>query len=606
MFKKLWEKKLTLTLVLAFIIGGGYMVFSNGDGEDSFEFAEVEYVDITQEVSVTGTIEADPQISLRFQRAGQVESIPVDVGDFVAKGTTLASLDATALAIEVDSAEASLALARANYNQTLTGSTDEAIQVAQAATEKAEADLYQAQINLESVTNLASESVESAELDYESALTDYDNAMDTYGEDIVHAYEDAYNTIKDAMNEVEDSLREADNILGVDNTQANDDIETELTSGGTAAFTLIQSDYTAATTAYDTLLATLSDIETDNFTEMDVVFVDIEELIDDVYDLLNDIDDILVETTIQGTYTLTVQNTKRDTIAAEIDDMVTADTTVSNAIQAAESAFTSEDTNLGSAQDALNEAEQALALANAQAEANISEAEASIAIYEATLSQKQASQAETEAGPRDVDLASLLAAIQKEEAALSLAQYNLSLAYLTAPIAGPVTKIYFDVGENVTTTEDFLEMVSSDYQVIANISETDITKVKVGDQIKMTLDAFYYDKIFEAEIIEIDPAETVVQGVIYYQVTAVFTAGDTDVKPGMTANMDIITAETNEVLGVPIRAVKYDGTRAYVLQEDKTTGGTMETDVTVGIRGDQYIEVLGGLEEGDKIITYSR
>ena len=606
MLKKLWKNKIALTLVLAFVVGGGYMAFSNGDDKESFEFAKAEYVDITQEVSVTGTIEADPEITLRFQRAGQVQSIPVDVGDFVAKGTTLANLDATALAIEVDSAEAGLALTRANYNQTLSGSTDEAIQVAQAATEKADADLSQAQINLENVTNLASESVQSAELDYDSALTDYDNAMDTYGEDVVHAYEDAYNNIQDAMNEVEDSLREADNILGVDNTQANDDIENELTSGGTAAFTLIQAEYTDVSNAYDDLLVKLSEVETDDFTEMDTVFADIEELLNDMYALLNEIDDILVEAPIQNSLTLTVKNTKRDTIATEIDNIVSTDTTVSNAIQTAESAFTSEETNLGSAQDSLNEAEQALALANAQATANISEAEASIAIYEATLAQKQASQAEIEAGPRDVDLASLLASIQEAEAALSLAQYNLSLAYMTAPIAGPITKIYFDVGENVTTTEDFLEMVSSDYQVIANISETDITKVKVGDQIKMTLDAFYYDKIFEAEIIKIDPAETIVQGVIYYQVTAVFTAGDTDIKPGMTANMDIITAENNGVLGVPIRTVKYNGTRAYVLQLDKATGGTLETDITVGIRGDQYIEVLEGLEEGDEIITYAR
>jgi multidrug efflux pump subunit AcrA (membrane-fusion protein) len=159
----------------------------------------------------------------------------------------------------------------------------------------------------------------------------------------------------------------------------------------------------------------------------------------------------------------------------------------------------------------------------------------------------------------------------------------------------------------VNTTDDFIELLSRDFQVIANVSESDIAKVNLGDPVSMTLDAFYYDKVFEAEIVEIDPAETVVQGVIYYQITAGFTTEDTQVKPGMTANMDIVTEETTNVLAVPIRAVKYDGARSYVLQPDSIVSGTTkEVDIEVGLRGDQFIEVVSGLEEGDDVVTYVR
>ncbi|KKR25666.1 MAG: RND family efflux transporter MFP subunit, macrolide-specific efflux protein MacA, partial [Candidatus Peregrinibacteria bacterium GW2011_GWE2_39_6] len=177
---------------------------------------------------------------------------------------------------------------------------------------------------------------------------------------------------------------------------------------------------------------------------------------------------------------------------------------------------------------------------------------------------------------------------------------------LTAPTSGVVTQINGEVGENVSQSEDFLVMISDQLQIVANVSETDIGKVKLGNKVALTLDAFSFDQLFEAEIIKIDPAETVIQGVIYYQVTAMFDKQDnTLIKPGMTANMAIITAQKDHVLAIPIRAVKYDEARTYVLIQNSVAGGEpIEVDVTLGIRGDQYVEILSGLKENDKVITY--
>ncbi len=602
----LWKRKLMTLIAVVFVGGCSYAVLGGGNTGPAYEFAEASYVDIVQEVSVTGTVEADAKIDLRFQTAGQVDTVFAEVGDYVEKGDTLAQLDTTSLSIKAAAAQADLALAQANYNKELAGSTPEAIQVAEASVEKSKADLSQAQENYDSTQALADERVAAAQLDYDSALNDYENATTTSGEDVVHAYEDLHNTIDDVLNEVEDALREADNILGVDNTRANANIETALTANSQQEFSSAQNDYTDASDLHDSLSEEFESITDSDYDELDAFSTELDELLDDTDDLLDATDDILDDAPTIGGYTESVKETHRAEMAAEIDDIAAASTNFKNAIQAVESANTSSTTQLSSYQLSLNEAEQALSQAQVQAETDVNQAEVSVQVYEALLAQAEATLADVTVGPRDVDLASLVASIDSASAALSLAQHNLSLAYLTAPASGVVTEIYFDEGENVTTTESFLVMVSEEYQIIANVSETDIAKVGLGDMVNFTLDAYSYDKQFQAEITEIDPAETIVQGVIYYQITATFTSEDTPIKPGMTANMDIVTAEVNGVLAVPIRAVKYDGPRTYILQLDESSGELLEVDIEAGVRGDQYVEILEGLEEGDPVLTYVR
>jgi len=605
MLKLIKQKKWVFAVIGVFVIVIAYFSFSGGEGESKYDFAGAAYVDIVQDVSVTGTVEADSKIDLRFQSAGQVEEVYFEVGDFVSDGDVLARLDTTALSIKVNAAEADLSLAQANYNQAVAGSTDGAILVVQAAVAKAEADLEQAEQSSESTQVLAEASVSSAELDYQSALTDYENASSTYGEDIDHAYEDAYNVLDEVFNEVDDSLRNIDNILGVDNETANDNIELALEAYNRGDYNTAQVTYGNVGKLFDDLSEVFSN--EDNSDDRDVIdglLVDCAGLLDDTDDLLNDVDDILVNAPILGGLTQSVKDADRAIVATELNDINIISTSLDNATQAIESADTSEETYLASYENDLAAAEQALVTAQAQADADIASADVSIDVYKALLAQAEASLADVEAGPRNVDLASLNAAIASAQAALDLAEYNLAEAYIKAPVSGIITEIYFDEGENITAAEDFLVMVSQEYQIIANVSETDISKVKVGDKVVMTLDAFSYDKEFEAEIVEVDPAETVLQGVIYYQVTAVFTATDIDIKPGMTANMDVITAEVNNVLSVPVRAIKYDGSRTYVLVLEGNE--LQEVDVEIGVKGNQYVEILGGIEEGDEVVTYVR
>ena len=104
-------------------------------------------------------------------------------------------------------------------------------------------------------------------------------------------------------------------------------------------------------------------------------------------------------------------------------------------------------------------------------------------------------------------------------------------------------------------------------------------------------------------MIKIEPAETIIQGVVYYKVTVGFDEPDERMKSGMTANVDIITETKENVLAVPQGAVlAKDGQKMVRILEGKDI---KEVKVETGIRGSRgEIEILSGLKKGDRVITF--
>lgn len=142
------------------------------------------------------------------------------------------------------------------------------------------------------------------------------------------------------------------------------------------------------------------------------------------------------------------------------------------------------------------------------------------------------------------------------------------------------------------------------YQIASNIPETDISNVGIDDIVNITFDALSSSEIFTANVIEIDPDATIIQGVIYYKITIELDEDDERIKTGMTANLDIVTDEILDVLRVPIRAVRTDETEEYI--EVLKLGVVDKRDVTVGFKGDRYYEIISGISEGEEVITYTQ
>ena len=196
-------------------------------------------------------------------------------------------------------------------------------------------------------------------------------------------------------------------------------------------------------------------------------------------------------------------------------------------------------------------------------------------------------------------------AIAAQSAQVALAQAELNQDTVTAPIDGIVTQVIPNLGEFVSTGQTQFSVQGTGFKIEAYVPEADIAKVAVGDMASDTLDAYGSYVDFPAQVTAIDPAETVLQGVPTYKVTLQFISPDVRIKSGMTANLEILTHEAHNVVAIPYRAVLITATSttARLLNPDGTSFTTVP--VEVGLKGsDGTIQIISGLKEGDKVVTY--
>ena len=230
----------------------------------------------------------------------------------------------------------------------------------------------------------------------------------------------------------------------------------------------------------------------------------------------------------------------------------------------------------------------------------ISQAQASVDAAQAALDLKRA-----KARPADLDAAQ--AAILTAQGQVQAAQAALDNTVITAPSDGTITSVDVKVGELATALKEAVVLQDvNNLHVEANISEANIASVKVGQPVDTTFDALGLDRKFSGKVEAVDPASTVVSGVVNYKVTVQVDKLD-EIKPGMTANLTILTGEKKGVLAVPTRAVlsKTDNSKVVRVVTDTKTKAYKEVVVTTGMEADGgLVEVLSGLNEGEEVVTF--
>jgi RND family efflux transporter MFP subunit len=174
---------------------------------------------------------------------------------------------------------------------------------------------------------------------------------------------------------------------------------------------------------------------------------------------------------------------------------------------------------------------------------------------------------------------------------------------LRAPFSGTITNLNARVGETVGVTDNIMRLsVGSELQVEARIPESDIAELSNGMKATMTFDAFSQDEIFEATITSIDTGATITDDVVSYMITMTLDKSDVRLRDGMTANVDIESAKSADVLILSYRALERDGDQYYVnvLGADGIT--TERREVKIGLEGDGgEVEIKSGLKEGEKV-----
>ena len=196
----------------------------------------------------------------------------------------------------------------------------------------------------------------------------------------------------------------------------------------------------------------------------------------------------------------------------------------------------------------------------------------------AKVQQAQASLDQLQEQPSEAEVQLAEISVQKARTALELAQYNLKQATLVAPFSGTITAVNIAVGDSASGTA----MVLGDLQALAvevQLDESDVVQVAVGQPAQVTLDAFN-DLVLTGTVTAIAPTANLENGVAIYPVTVVVSpTGEALIRPGMTANVTIVTAAADNALLIPVSAVQYLGERTFVLRqlrEGETLTDTMQ------------------------------
>lgn len=209
--------------------------------------------------------------------------------------------------------------------------------------------------------------------------------------------------------------------------------------------------------------------------------------------------------------------------------------------------------------------------------------------------------------PEEREVAKL--AVESARATTWTLQKQMKKNIVYAPIDGIIAKKYLEEGEMATMGKPLVTISGEKgFEIEADVPESDIDKIKIGQKGQATFDAFLSDEIFEFEITEVEPTATIIQDVIYYRVTFKILTEEKRIKSGMSTDIDILTAEKKDVLAVSNQAIKNEDGKRYV--EILETGTDQQKTVRragikAGLRGDSGLtEIVSGLSEGEEVITF--
>lgn len=206
----------------------------------------------------------------------------------------------------------------------------------------------------------------------------------------------------------------------------------------------------------------------------------------------------------------------------------------------------------------------------------------------------------------------------KEE--VQRAQTNLGYATITSPIDGVVLSKSVEEGQTVAASFSTPELFTiaqdlTNMQVVADVDEADIGDVKEGERVSFTVDAYPNDT-FEGEVKQVRQEATTTNNVVTYEVVISAPNADLKLKPGLTANVTIYTAERKGVLSVPSKALRFTPQKETVgkmkivdVANAKNKVWTIEGNsivahkVNIGMTDGTNTQIVGGIAEGTKVVT---
>ncbi len=554
------KKKIIIGVILLALVAI-IVFFATKEPKIEYTTEKVERKTLIQTVSETGSIKSADEMELNFQNTGKINKIAVKVGDKVSSSQILAELNYRDLSIREKDARASLDIARANLNKLISGATTYEINVKQASVLKAQTEYESALKELEEVKKSVIQSSGQAETDaiismetnISKAQIAIDNVNTILNDDEAKYLLGARNTsllnqTKQSYEISKSSIIEARNLISSARTTKNrNDIRNALNK----TITTLNQTFTTLLNCYQTLEYSIT---SSDFTQSEL----------DTYKSTISGQETIISATLSS-----VQNSLSNLNDTELNDN---GTTISGSQQ------------ITAAQSKVDSYYQSWQLVKAQLE-------------------------ELKAPARSQDKTLYEAQVRQAESSLESIHNQIENSIIRAPIDGVITRVEYKKGEQVSMTKSVIYMLSeSKLEIEVDISESDITKIKNGDPVEISLDALSSEQKLYGTVYDVDPAETIIQDVTYYKTQIAFDIPEElnqEIKPGMTANVIIKTKEKENVLMIPSRAIidkNGDGQFIKILENNIPK----EISIKTGIYGDNgMVEIISGLNEGDQIITSS-
>lgn len=628
--KKISKRIIVITIVTLVILSvpTGLWLFPEKEIQE-YTTAPVQKIDLVQTVSEVGSVKSSKEIELNFGQSGKLDNLSVKTGDEVKKGQLLAELDYKTLLIKKSEAESNLGAARASLQKVISGASREDIAVSEARAKAAKNNYYAALSTLEKTESKVEDSIAQAEktlndlkssdpytvTSYEQAVSsaakDLENTKLVYGNSINNKKESLISTVNSKLSAANTSLDEVDIIL------SNSDIEDYLSSKDTSYLASARDGYDEAEILLSNAYSSLALVgEDSNDSNVNSSASDALIALNKTADTLNLCFNVLENSSLSQT----VSDAYKTAISAEITTISAAITALETAIQNFNDAKLTYDSYVSSAEETLKQAqvaledailaaENSLSTARTAGDKELASAEASVTSAKESWDVAESELAKLKAPARREDINLEQSKVKQAQASLDLVVKQLEDSLIKSPIDGKVTDIEYEVGEQVSQSMAVISLLAQNsFEIEVDISESDIAKIKVGNEAEITLDAFGEDKVFAGIVSFIEPAETVIQDVIYYKVKIEFKDQPEmidEIKSGMTANISITSNIKKGVLVVPSRAILEKDGRKYIRVWVK--GKVQEHEAEVGLRGDGgYVEIFNDVKEGDEVVTYSK
>lgn len=578
MRKFITKKNVIILISLIIVISLGWYWFWGKSDQTAYEWLSAERRSVWQEVSVTGRVKPAEDVNLSFERGGKVAKINVKVGDMVTVGEALVELDTSELATDLKKAEAALQSAQAGRAQY------------EAALEAQKAKLEELKRGTRSEElAVADTKVLSAKQILADAQTDLSNIEHQADVELSNLYVDVTNILNDALAKADDAVtKQTDEFFSDDNTNPR----LIFVTANSQAQIDVERQRAEMTTMLASFRADLDSLPSGR-AELDAAMEKAMSRLVLVRDFLSRLADTINTSTSLSQATVTTYKGYLNTARTNINTAITSVSSQQQSITSKKAA------NI----DAIDTARAKVS----QAQNSLDLAESELALKRAGPTAEQLKAKEAEVRQAEANLRSQGAAESQASAAVDNLRAQLDKTILKSPINGIVTKQEAEAGEIVAANVSVVSIISAaNFAIEADVPEADIAKIKAGALADVTLDAYGDEVIFKAAVSVIDPAEKIIEGVATYKITLQFSNGDSRIKSGMTANIDVAGERRDGVIAIPQRTVATKNGQKIVgiLIDDSTV---REVPIKTGIRGsDGYIEITDGLKEGDKVIVSSK